>query len=476
MRIKSLKIVRNPSVNTVNPLYYIFKGLSSYSHQGTDYQIYLLIDEYDNFANEVMMGQGEINPARYKALLSADSSLKTFFRAVKSASSGQGLERVFIIGASPILMSDMTTAYNVAKNIYFEPEFNELCGFIEPEIKAVLTQIVKECGFEEEKINQALSLIQAFYNSYCFSESGAQQIYNPTLALYFLESFQKDCQFPRQMLDDNLAMDLNKLTYLSCLPNGRAIIWQALNGTPPLVLSLLANRFGIDQMLKTTQSTQFIVSLLYYLGILTLDGETELGELRFKIPNLVVRKLYVEHLFEMLLPQDTEREEIRELAKYFYQSGDLQPICDFMEQRYFKVFDNRDYKTANELTIKTAFLTALFDDVWYMIDSEMSLKRRYADLTLIIRPDFRQLPLLNFLFEFKYLKLSEVNLSGEKVKALSLTALKALAPVKEKFAESEKQLRDYQTRLKSKYGEVLKLQLISVVAVGFDRVVWKTVV
>jgi hypothetical protein len=168
------------------------------------------------------------------------------------------------------------------------------------------------------------------------------------------------------------------------------IIWQALNGTPPLVLSLLANRFGIDQMLKTTQSTQFIVSLLYYLGILTLDGETELGELRFKIPNLVVRKLYVEHLFEMLLPQDTEREEIREMAKDFYQTGNLQPVCDFMEQRYFRVFDNRDYKTAKSLTIKTAFLTALFDDVWYMMDSEMQLKRRYSDLTMIIRPDFRQ--------------------------------------------------------------------------------------
>jgi ABC-type tungstate transport system substrate-binding protein len=66
-------------------------------------------------------------------------------------------------------------------------------------------------------------------------------------------------------------------------------------------------------------------------------------------------------------------------------------------------------------------------------------------------------------------------LSGEKVKALSLTALEALAPVKEKITESEKQLLDYQTRLVSKYGEVLRLQLISVVAVGFERVVWQTV-
>ncbi|TGN99849.1 hypothetical protein PN36_32915, partial [Candidatus Thiomargarita nelsonii] len=72
-------------------------------------------------------------------------------------------------------------------------------------------------------------------------------------------------------------------------------------------------------------------------------------------PNLVVRKLYVERIFEKFLPLDTERSQAHLLAEDFYQSGDLQPVCDFMEQRYFKVFDNRVYKTANELTIKTAY-------------------------------------------------------------------------------------------------------------------------
>ena len=441
----------------------------------TPYRLYLLIDEYDNFANDLLMGRGDTNPERYKALLSTEGSLKALFRAVKSASSGGGLERVFITGVSPVLMSDITSAYNVAKNIYFEPEFNDLCGFEELEIKAVLTQIGTECGFKEDKISQALNLLRAFYNSYCFSEFSTQQIYNPTLALYFFESFQKGCRYPRQMLDDNLAMDLSKLTYLSRLPNGRAIIWQALNGAPPLALSSLANRFGVDQMLKTTQSNQFIISLLYYLGILTLGGKTDLEELCFKIPNLVVRKLYVEHLLEMLLPQDTEREATRELAKEFYRTGDLQPVCDFVEQRYFQIFANRDYKDANELTIKTAFATILFNDVWYMVDSEMPLGRRYADLTMLIRPDFRQLPLYDFIIEFKYLKLSEVNLSGAELKKLSLTELEALKPVKAKLKEAKLQLLDYQSRLEKKSDDRLKLQLISVVAVGFERVVWQTV-
>jgi len=252
----------------------------------TPYRLYLLIDEYDNFTNNLMMGQGQTDPASYKTWLSTEGSFKALFRAVKSASSGNGLERVFITGVSPVLMSDITSAYNVAKNIYQEPEFNDLCGFQEGEIQTVLTQIASICGFGEEKIHEALDMVRTFYDGYCFSQFGSKDIYNPTLVLYFFESFQKGCRYPAQMLDGNLAMDLNKLTYLSRLPNGRAIIWQALNETSPLVLSLLANRFSVDQMLKTTQSNQFIVFLLYYLGILTLDGETALRKLRFKIPNM----------------------------------------------------------------------------------------------------------------------------------------------------------------------------------------------
>jgi hypothetical protein len=171
------------------------------------------------------------------------------------------------------------------------------------------------------------------------------------------------------MLDNNLAMDRNKLSYISKLLHDEKLLFQALNENPPLSLLELANRFGLDEMLsKTTKDNGFIISLLYYLGILTLNGENELGKLRFKIPNLVIRKLYIERIFETFLPKETERFQAHLLAEDFYQAGDLQPICDFLEQRYFRVLDNRDYKDANELTIKMAFLTVLYDDVFYVMD------------------------------------------------------------------------------------------------------------
>ncbi len=442
----------------------------------TPYHLYLLIDEYDNFANEVMMVKNYSNPINYNALISTESSLKALFKAVKSAANGQGLERVFITGVSPVLMTDITSSYNVATDIYLLPKFNDLCGFTETEIQEIVSQIVKECQLPEDRITIALRMLKTFYNGYRFNESVEENIYNPTLALYFFRHFQEYCEFPRTMLDNNLSMDRNKLSYISRLLNDEKLLFQALNENPPLSLLELANRFGLSDMLnQTTRDNGFVISLLYYLGILTFNGENELGELKFKIPNLVIKKLYVERLFETFLPEDTERYQAHQLAKDFYQTGNLQPICDLMEQHYFKVLDNRDYQDAKELNIKTAFLTVLYNDVLYIMDSEMPLERRYADLTMIIRPGRRKSPIYDFILEFKYLKLQEVGINGEKARKLSIEELKILPAVKQKFAEAEQQLLDYKNRLVSKYGEELRLQLISVVAVGFERVVWERV-
>jgi len=457
------------SINSSNPIASFLSLLRAV--RTTPYKLYIFIDEYDNFANEVMMGGNQISNSRYDALTSAESSLKTLFKAVKSASSGQGLERVFITGVSPVLMTDITSSYNVAKDIYLRSEFNDLCGFRESELASIVNNIAKECDLTSTKAEQALTLMKDFYDGYCFNYRKTEDIYNPTLALYFLDNFQQECQFPRKMLDNNLAMDRGKLSYVSSLLNGESVIFQALNENPPLSLFELADRFGIQDMLSANKDTQFIVSLLYYLGILTLNGETELGQLRFKIPNLVARKLYVERLFEMHLTK-SEREQTGKLAEDFFQTGDLQAICDFMEQHYFKVFDNRDYKLANELTIKTAFLTVLFNDVLYVMDSEFSTGRRYVDLSMMIRPERRKFPIFDFILEFKYISLSEVNLSGKELRSMSIDKLKALALVKKNAADAKKQLLSYNASLQNKYGDELKLKLLSVVAVGFDRLVW----
>ena len=119
-------------------LYSIESLLSSV--KTTSFPIYLLIDEYDNFANTIMMGaQNEIS--RYQALVHDEGVLRTLFKAVKSSTSGQMFDRVFITGVSPVVMSDITSGYNIAENIYSKPKFNDLCGFRENEVRIVIEQM-----------------------------------------------------------------------------------------------------------------------------------------------------------------------------------------------------------------------------------------------------------------------------------------------------------------------------------------------
>ena len=247
-----------------------------------------------------------------------------------------------------------------------------------------------------------------------------------------------------------------------------------LNGENPVNIDELADRFGVEAMLSATKDTTFMISLLYYFGVLTLTNErTKNGKLILQIPNLVIRKLYVERIHEMLLPEFSDKEEARQAAEKFYQTGNLQPLCDFIEQRYFRVFDNRDYRWVNELTIKTIFLSLLFNDTFYIMDSETALARKYSDLTMIVRPDMRQYQLLDMLIEFKYIPLTSCALSGEQVRQMSVQELHALAPVKESMAQARTNLRIYRDTLQQTYSKTLRLRVYSVVAIGFERLVWE---
>ena len=113
----------------------------------TDYPVYLLIDEYDNFANEVMMGVRREKRDIYEGLVYEEGPLRTIFKAVKSSTKESLFDRIFITGVSPVVMSDITSGYNIAENIYLNPNFNDLCGFTHAEIETAVGDAVADSGF-----------------------------------------------------------------------------------------------------------------------------------------------------------------------------------------------------------------------------------------------------------------------------------------------------------------------------------------
>ena len=438
----------------------------------TPYKLYLLIDEYDNFANEVLMGGRPQSRERYEGLVFSEGDFKSVFKSVKAGGAGFGVDRVFIVGVSPVVLHDVTSGFNIAENIYFREDLNDLCGFTEAEVAAMLQRTGERCGLSTEKSLEALTLIRLFYNGSQFSEEGAQAVYNPTAVFYFLKHLARTCRYPRRVLDSNLAPDYQKLSYISQLPNGEQLVLAALDEANHLSVTTLEDRFIIRQILAESNTETCMASLLYYLGILTLGGVNQDGKLILQIPNLVIQGLYAERLAELLLPDAQEREAGKRATETLYQQGDMQPLCDFIEQRIFPVFDNRDYIQANELTIKTAFLTLLFNDIFYVMDSEPALQRSYADLTMILRPEMRRFHLLDILAEFKFVKLSELSQSGVELRQMERNALLALDPVKTKLVEAKTQLPRYRKTLTQKYGSALRLRTYAVIAIGFERLVW----
>ena len=163
----------------------------------TPHPLYLLIDEYDNFINEVMARDVET----YRALVHTDGPFKLLFKAVKNATEGQGLERVFITGVSPVALNDLTSGFNIARNVSLEPDLAGLCGFEESEIRGLLDQISQERDLSPEALEDAVATMRTWYNGYRFTASeGRGLVYNPTNVLYFLDHLHRHVEDVQQLL------------------------------------------------------------------------------------------------------------------------------------------------------------------------------------------------------------------------------------------------------------------------------------
>ncbi|WPL15543.1 putative AAA-ATPase [Thiorhodovibrio winogradskyi] len=128
------------------------------------HDLYLLIDEYDNFANELMHGRR----ADYDALVSGEGLLKTVFKAVKSLASGAGIDRLFITGVSPVVLAYVSSGYKVSKDVSLDANCVYLVGFSEAEIAAVLDQLAAERGCDRDWSARMLDTMRTWYNGYRF--------------------------------------------------------------------------------------------------------------------------------------------------------------------------------------------------------------------------------------------------------------------------------------------------------------------
>ena len=102
------------------------------------------------------------------------------------------------------------------------------------------------------------------------------------------------------MLDSNLAVDEAKLEYIAQIPRGRDLLMSLVQKDQDVVISDIEDRFGKDMLTDKSRDNTFLVSFLYYFGVLTIAGDTDDMEVILKVPNLVMQSLYVERVQKLL--------------------------------------------------------------------------------------------------------------------------------------------------------------------------------
>jgi len=420
--------------------------------------LYVLIDEYDNFANTVLAHHGE---AAYQSFTHGGGFYRNFFATLKAGAgrSDGGLERMFITGVSPITMDDVTSGFNIGKNISLHPEFNDMLGFTEAEVRNLL-EMYRDYGVFNQEVEAALAVMREWYNGYRFAEEAEGVLYNTDMVLYFLDESIPNKRGPRELIDTNVRIDYGKLRHL-------LTVNRQLNGNFDLLRHIIGEQTAksniqISFPLDRLDRSENFLSLLYYFGLLSIR-DVERGVPRLGIPNQTVKRLMYGYLRDAYDDVGVFSLDVYTFSDLMWQmayDGTWQPALDFLRDALAEQTGIRDYMDGEKVI--HGFVAAYLGMIdQFLLHSEYELNKGYADLYL--EPFLAQYPDVRFgyVLELKYVKRSE-----------SLDQ----SLIAEKVQEAVLQLRGYlaDPSLRRRYPSVRHIGL-AVVFHGWELVAYKAV-
>ena len=399
-------------------------------------KIYVIIDEYDHFANELL----GFNTSQFKSLVSKNGKIRKWYEILKEGTETV-VDRIFITGVAPITLDSLTSGFNICSDKTRDRNFNEMLGFTEKE----LVQIMENQNISKEKQKEILPMMKENYDGYKFSLKASERMYNSNMCLYFLKEYVTYQEIPEQLVDMNIASDYSKIGKMLdlCKGENRAqIIEKTVSGEG--ILTEIVEKFNPAMEFEERE----LVSMLYYLGYLTISEE-KLGRAELRIPNKVMREIYSDY-FMKILNQATQMEiqnsEYNEILEQIALEGKIDKIAEKL-QEYLKNLSNRDYQRFDEKYVKLIFYCIAMNLKIYTVKSELEVEREYPDIVLI--PRDRSKGYNAIMVEFKYLKKTEEN------------------KVEEKQKEAKKQIEKYANSVEMK--DITKMNKYTIVVVN-DKV------
>ena len=369
--------------------------------------LYVLIDEYDNFANTVLAYHGD---KAYQSFTHGGGFYRNFFATLKAGTIGGGIERLFVTGVSPITMDDVTSGFNIGTNISLDGRFNEVLGFTVEEVRQVLEDY-RDAGALDQDPDHIIEVMSEWYNGYRFAEDSLVDLYNTDMVLYYVKACVPNRDGPRELIDRNVRIDYGKLRHLLTVSQRAGV--RHTNGNFDLlrhvvgegwVDSNLESGFPLDRL---DQRENFL-SLLHYFGLLSIR-EVRGGVPRLGIPNQTVKRLMYGYLRDAYQDVGVFAVDVYAFSRLMHEmafQGTWRPVMEFLRDAIAAQTGIRDYIEGER--VLQGFLAAYLNITdYYVFHTERELNKGFADICLeplLVRyPGIRH----GYVVEIKYLKRGE---------------------------------------------------------------------
>ena len=359
--------------------------------------VYILIDEYDNFTNQLLTSY---NDPLYEKVTTADSFLRTFFKVIKKGIGEGSIRTCFCTGVLPVTMDDLTSGYNIAEILTLHPDFINMLGFTHAEADTYLRYVLDKYTGSQERYDEIWQLIVNNYDGYRFSPKG-EKLFNATILTYFLKNFAtRHGEVPEEMIDENLRTDIGWLRRLTLsLENSKAMLDALVidNGLAYNVADL-SSKFNKQKFFDKN----FYPVSLFYLGMTTLQNN-----FRMALPNLTMRSIYMDY-YNVLNRIDGGANRYVPTYERFVDERDFESLVRNYFEQYLGQFPAQVFDKINENFIRCSFFELvsryLSSCYTFAIEQNNSEGRADFEMTGIPGTDYYT---DDRLVEFKYYKAKE---------------------------------------------------------------------
>lgn len=383
-------------------------------------KVYLIIDEYDQFAQEVL----STDPVQFRAMTGSEGFLKTFYSNIKRQVQLKVIERTFITGVTSISLDSMTSGFNIATNISNDASFAGILGFTDEELRELLPQVVDVKRYPRS-LDEIFLRMKTLYDGYRFCPKSDVTVFNASMCLYYLRAIAQEHSEPRNLLDPAFSVDLTKIEGILSLGD-RAFVDEIVNNVlvdKPIPFGTLSEALNLNARAKL--SNDDVLTALVFMGFLTFSGESPD---RLICPNAAVKEVFFKYWFRWIGQLDGLSFPSTDLQSALerLEAGDIEPFLTFVSERMTQCAGTHAHIHMNEAVIQFAVSMAV-NVAWHYkaTAEEEALGAGFTDL--ILRPTQKHPKAAGWLIEFKYLKKSEATPDA----------------IAAKLAEAEAQLKRY---------------------------------